>query len=92
MPGWDTAVLRRRLQAAGFAPHLFRFPTVRETLARRVARGEVTLRSAVEQLKRDVVATTMDETGGNWAEAARRLGMNRSNLHHMARRLGVRRR
>ncbi len=65
---------------------------VRETVARRVARGEVTLREAVEQLKRDVVATTMDETSGNWAEAARRLGMNRSNLHHMARRLGVGRR
>jgi len=65
---------------------------VRATLVRRVAHGEVTLRDAVEQLKRDVVATTMDETGGNWAEAARRLGMNRSNLHHMAQRLGLHRR
>ena len=69
-------------------PHV---PAVRDTLARQIARGRVTLHDAVEQLKRDAVATTLDETSGNWAEAARRLGMNRSNLHHMAHRLGVRR-
>jgi anaerobic nitric oxide reductase transcription regulator len=47
------------------------------------------VRDAVEELKRDAVARTLEETGGNWAEAARRLGMDRSNLHHMAHRLGV---
>jgi anaerobic nitric oxide reductase transcription regulator len=35
------------------------------------------------------IAQTLEETRGNWAEAARRLGMDRSNLHHMAHRLGV---
>ena len=35
------------------------------------------------------VTSTLEETSGNWAEAARRLGMDRSNLHHMAHRLGV---
>jgi pimeloyl-ACP methyl ester carboxylesterase len=41
MPGWETAVLRRRLARAGFAPCLFRFPSVGETLganAERLAR------------------------------------------------------
>jgi anaerobic nitric oxide reductase transcription regulator len=27
--------------------------------------------------------------GGNWSAAARALGMHRSNLHHLARRLGL---
>jgi anaerobic nitric oxide reductase transcription regulator len=47
------------------------------------------LRDAVEELKRDAVARTLEETGGSWTDAARRLGMDRSNLHHMAHRLGV---
>jgi anaerobic nitric oxide reductase transcription regulator len=55
-----------------------------------VARGEVSLRAAVAELKRAAVTRTLEETGGNWAEAARRLGMNRGNLHHMARRLRLR--
>jgi anaerobic nitric oxide reductase transcription regulator len=75
----------------GAAPATAQLDAVRDTLARDVAHGQVTLRDAVEQLKRDAVAATLDETRGNWAEAARRLGMNRGNLHHMAQRLGVRR-
>ena len=31
-----------------------------------------------------------DDANGNWARAAERLGMHRSNLHHLARRLGLR--
>ncbi|HET7503265.1 MAG TPA: nitric oxide reductase transcriptional regulator NorR [Kofleriaceae bacterium] len=61
----------------------------RDSLAARVAHGQVSLRDAVEELKRDAVMRTLQETGGNWADAARRLGMDRSNLHHMAHRLGV---
>jgi pimeloyl-ACP methyl ester carboxylesterase len=38
MPGFETGVLRRRLRAAGFEPYLFRFRTVRETLAGNVER------------------------------------------------------
>jgi transcriptional regulator with GAF, ATPase, and Fis domain len=38
------------------------------------------------------VVSTLEETGGNWAEAARRLDMGRGNLHHMARRLRIPRR
>jgi anaerobic nitric oxide reductase transcription regulator len=61
----------------------------RDTLAHRVACGQLKLRDAVEELKSAAIARTLEETGGNWAEAARRLGMDRSNLHHMAHRLGV---
>jgi anaerobic nitric oxide reductase transcription regulator len=49
----------------------------------------VSLRSAVDDFKRSVVERTLEESGGSWAEAARRLGMHRSNLHHLAQRLGV---
>jgi transcriptional regulator with GAF, ATPase, and Fis domain len=61
-------------------------------LASQVAHSQVSLHDAVEALKRDAVEAALEETGGNWAEAARRLGMNRSNLHHMAQRLGIARR
>ena len=61
----------------------------RDSLASKVARGQVSLRDAVGELKRAAVERTIEETGGNWAEAARRLGMDRGNLHHLARRLGV---
>jgi len=61
----------------------------RDPLVGKVARGQVSLREAIEELKRAAVAQTLEETGGNWAEAARRLGMDRSNLHHMAHRLGL---
>jgi len=62
---------------------------VRSALAHQVARGSLSLQDAVEDFKRAAVTAALDDTGGNWAEAARRLGMNRSNLHHMARRLRV---
>jgi len=61
----------------------------RDSLVRKVARGQLSLRDAVDELKHAAVRQTLEETGGNLAEAARRLGMDRSNLHHMAHRLRV---
>jgi anaerobic nitric oxide reductase transcription regulator len=52
--------------------------------------GGMTLREAVEETKRAMVLRAVEENGGNWAAAARTLGMARSNLHHMAVRLGLR--
>jgi anaerobic nitric oxide reductase transcription regulator len=49
-----------------------------------------TLREAVEETKRTMVLRAVKENGGNWAAAARSLGMARSNLHQMAERLGLR--
>jgi anaerobic nitric oxide reductase transcription regulator len=49
-----------------------------------------TLRDTLEETKRTLVVRAIEESGGNWAAAARALGMARSNLHHMAERLGLR--
>ena len=48
-----------------------------------------TLAEALEEHKRRLVEAALHEHGGSWAAAARRLGMHRSNLYHMARRLGL---
>lgn len=55
-----------------------------------VSVGGMTLKDAVEETKRVMVLRAVEEHGGNWAAAARSLGMARSNLHHMAERLGLR--
>ena len=48
-----------------------------------------TLKEAVENTKRTMIGMAVAAHGGNWAAAARSLGMARGNLHHMARRLGL---
>ncbi len=48
------------------------------------------LRDAVDAFKRQLVEQALAEAGGSWQLAARRLGLHRSNLHHLARRLGLR--
>jgi anaerobic nitric oxide reductase transcription regulator len=55
-----------------------------------VAAEGMTLKEAVEETKRVMVLRAVEASGGNWAAAARSLGMARSNLHHMAERLGLR--
>jgi len=48
------------------------------------------LRQAVDDFTRQLVTRTVAESEGNWAEAARRLGLKRGNLHRLAARLGLR--
>lgn len=55
-----------------------------------LAVGDMTLHEALEETKRAMVLRAVEENAGNWAAAARSLGMARSNLHHMAERLGLR--
>lgn len=50
---------------------------------------DMPLKDAVEGFKRTMVSRAVAAHGGNWAAAARSLGMARGNLHHMARRLGL---
>lgn len=50
-----------------------------------------TLKEAVDATKRAAIAHAVAASGGNWAAAARSLGMARSNLHQMAQRLGLQR-
>jgi anaerobic nitric oxide reductase transcription regulator len=55
-----------------------------------MAAAERTLRAQLEDHERHVIVTSVRAHGGNWAAAARALGMHRSNLHHRATRLGLR--
>ena len=48
------------------------------------------LRDAVDAFQAQLITKTIAECGGNWAEAARRLGLQRGNLHRLADRLGIR--
>ncbi|HYL82343.1 MAG TPA: nitric oxide reductase transcriptional regulator NorR, partial [Candidatus Acidoferrum sp.] len=43
----------------------------------------------VDAFRRRAIQAAVDQHQGNWAAAARALGMHRSNLHHLARRLGL---
>jgi anaerobic nitric oxide reductase transcription regulator len=48
------------------------------------------LRDATLEFQRTLIRRALAEQGGNWAAAARALGMHRGNLHHLASRLGLR--
>jgi anaerobic nitric oxide reductase transcription regulator len=54
--------------------------------------SDVPLRDRVTAFQRAAVLDALSRHGGGWAEAARELGMDRSNLFHLARRLGISRR
>jgi anaerobic nitric oxide reductase transcription regulator len=47
------------------------------------------LRERVEEFERRLIREAVERHGGNQAAAARELGMHRANLHHLARRLGL---
>lgn len=47
------------------------------------------LAEQVDEFRRRVITEVVREQGGNWAAAARSLGMHRANLHALARRLGL---
>ncbi|WP_437728304.1 nitric oxide reductase transcriptional regulator NorR [Sorangium sp. So ce861] len=49
-----------------------------------------TLHERVDAYQRDLIQEAVAQHDGNWAAAARSLGMHRSNLHHLAKRLGLR--
>jgi anaerobic nitric oxide reductase transcription regulator len=54
--------------------------------------SERPLRDQVVEFERRVITEAIARHDGNWAAAARTLGMHRSNLHHLATRLGLRER
>jgi anaerobic nitric oxide reductase transcription regulator len=47
------------------------------------------LKEAVEDFQRAAITRAVASSGGNWSAAARTLGLHRSNLHHLAVRLGL---
>jgi anaerobic nitric oxide reductase transcription regulator len=48
------------------------------------------LREATKDFQRQAIQRSLDAKNGNWAAAARELGMHRSNLHNLATRLKMR--
>ncbi len=48
------------------------------------------LRESVDEFQRMMIRAALDKSGQNWAEAARALEVDRANLYHRARRLGMR--
>lgn len=55
----------------------------------RVTPTPLPLRERVRDFERRAIRMAVERHGGNWAAAARELGMHRSNLHHLARRLDL---
>ena len=51
--------------------------------------AEGPLRDAVDACQRQCIAAALQRHGGNWAQAARALEVDASNLHKLARRLGL---
>jgi anaerobic nitric oxide reductase transcription regulator len=51
---------------------------------------DVPLPEQVDDFRRQAIRRAVDAHDGNWSAAARALGLHRSNLHHLAKRLGLR--
>jgi anaerobic nitric oxide reductase transcription regulator len=49
----------------------------------------ITLKEAADRFKRDQILRRVAQNNGNWAAAARDLGIHRSNLSKLADRLGI---
>lgn len=47
------------------------------------------LREAVQDFQRGLIQDSLERNRGNWAAAARELQVDRGNLHHLAKRLGM---
>jgi anaerobic nitric oxide reductase transcription regulator len=47
------------------------------------------LRAALEDFQREMIRMAVEHHNGNWAAAAKQLGVNRSNLHKLSKRLGI---
>jgi len=50
---------------------------------------ESNLRESTEAFQRELIRQTLEQCQGRWADAARRLGLDASNLHKLAKRLGI---
>ena len=52
--------------------------------------SRLSLAERVDAFRRKAVVESVERHNGNWAAAARELGLHRSNLHQLAGRLGLR--
>ena len=69
--------------------HLPHPPTPHQAAPQRDGIPPLSMQEAVAQRQREVIQQTLDASAHNWAVAARRLGLDPSNLHKLARRLGI---
>lgn len=74
------------LSAPGTAPAAATAPLLPTTDATHAA---ATLRSAMDDCQRQSIQAALARHQGNWAQAARQLDVDASNLHKLARRLGM---
>jgi anaerobic nitric oxide reductase transcription regulator len=49
----------------------------------------IPLRLQLEEFQRRLIRESLERHGGKWAAVARELGLHRSNLHTLAKRLGL---
>jgi anaerobic nitric oxide reductase transcription regulator len=52
--------------------------------------SQLSLAERVDAFRRRAILKAVERHHGNWAAAARELGLHRSNLHQLAARLGLR--
>ncbi len=52
--------------------------------------GRISLREELKTFQKRLINSALENNNGSWAAAARDLDMNRSNLHNLATRLGIR--
>ena len=54
-----------------------------------IAKEPINFRLETEAYQRNLIRNTLDNTNGNWTEAAKFLSMDRANLARLAKRLGI---
>jgi anaerobic nitric oxide reductase transcription regulator len=78
------------LRKEDYLPHDRDVPQSGELVVGGGEEDGASLRTRTEEFQRRAIEKAVQENDGNWAAAARSLGMHRSNLHHLAKRLGLR--
>ena len=76
------------LEAQHFPAAAASAPAIQPQLGDR-AEGNVGLREATEAFQRQTITRALQQSGNNWAAAARALSLDVANLHRLARRLGL---
>jgi anaerobic nitric oxide reductase transcription regulator len=74
------------------ADNLNLLPSTQQPVAatsREIGAPRQSLRQSVEQLQSQLIRQALEETDRNWSQAARQLGMDPSNLHKLASKLGL---